>query len=351
MEGLIGPALAEVLEANRDRYNARFAQVRRQFPRLDGAAFLNVLRRRVEPITRAGAGADADRLPDLIDVLYEVTLEMLGKGLIGPHARHADFEAQWGELMLAMTPCIYRWPRELIGPLTNALYNLHVTPRCWPRAWLRSMAKVAADCADPDQVRAAGQIAAWTCGMAQHRKAALALASKLPTSLTTRLLSSPAGSAASVSFVIQRLAADPWFDPRRPASQAAMQRETTSQGAVKVQVVAVIGGFRGLGGEFLRPPLVAVNDGALYASDGTSCWLVMADAFGAIFHRVAMELPKNRSDAAYSIKANGLVRGPTSSISLPLLGGASSSAATSTTLAVTLPMSHRVFLFSERQAS
>src|SRR5690606_16767890 len=126
-------------------------------------------------------------------------------------ARHADFEALWAELMLAMAPCIHRWPHELVGPLTNALYNLQVTPRCRPRDWLRSMAAIAADCADPVQVRAAGQIAAWTCGMAQHREAALALAPTLPASLTARLLSSPASSAASVPLLIQRLAADPWF--------------------------------------------------------------------------------------------------------------------------------------------
>ena len=68
MEGLIGPAFARELEAGRDRFNARFAQARRAFPGLDGGAWLDCLRHRVDPIVSALADQDPGRLSDAVEV-------------------------------------------------------------------------------------------------------------------------------------------------------------------------------------------------------------------------------------------------------------------------------------------
>ena len=59
MEGLVGPAFAAALEAGRERFNARFAQARRTWPRLDGGVFQEFLRRRIDSIVARLAGTAA----------------------------------------------------------------------------------------------------------------------------------------------------------------------------------------------------------------------------------------------------------------------------------------------------
>ena len=369
MEGVVGPAFAAVLESGRERFNARFLQARRTWPRLDGGVFLALLQSRIDPIVaamsrrtefhsvrarpedanvseggRSGTpsyGSAANSVPansvrpDGVEVLYDVALELLGKGIIGPNARHPQFEALWGDLMAATAPLLAQSPRELIGPLTNALYNLLQTPRCRAAEWVRIVAAVGDQCPDAEALRGAGQLAAWACGMAHYRSAALDLAAALPREVAARVLLPPGTSPESLTSVLVRLRTDPWYDPRGTRT------------ATSLRIVAEVGGFRGLGGECLQPPVVAVHDDAIYISDGTSVWLLLADAFGAILHRVSEPLPKNRSNGHYVLKKDGTVQGPTSRAKFPLLAGASSSAATETMLAVTLPMSHRVFLVSE----
>jgi hypothetical protein len=190
--------------------------------------------------------------------------------------------------------------------------------------------------------------------MAQYRSEALDLAETLPRAIAARVLLPAGSSPESVPHVLARLRSDPWFDPRAVAEAASFgtagpanrQAGSLPHGS-PLRIVAEVGGFRGFGGECLRPPLVAAHDDSLYVSDGTSVWLLLADAFGAVLHRVSEPLPKNRSNGRYVLKKDGTVHGPAEKVTFPLLAGASSSAATATTLAVTLPMSHRVFLVSE----
>jgi hypothetical protein len=338
MEGLVGPTFAAALAADRERFNARFAQARREHPGLDGGAFLEHLIRSIDPAIRAIGELDGSRVRELVEVLYDVSLEMFCKGLIGPHSRLPGFEKLWGELLVGAAPALAAAPGELIPELTNALYNLHVTPRCRPADWLGLMVAVAGNCQDAAGYRAAGQVAAWICGMAQYREAALALARKLPVPLVARLLLPESALGDSVPALLERLAADPWFRPDHGAGQQGLR------------VVAEVGGFRGFGGEFMRPPLVAARDDRIFVGDGQTCWLLIADAFGAVLHRVADALPQSTGRGPFTLLNNGTVQGRSGKLKLPILAGASSSAGTETTLAATLPMSHRVFLVSEAAA-
>lgn len=335
MEGVIGPNFAQALAADRDRFNARFAQARRTWPRLDAASFLNFLRRRIDPVVAAIAEHNAAHAPQAVEAFYEMSLELIGKGLAGPNARDVEFEPLWAELMTRTAAALAWSPRELIAPLTNALYNLTQTPGCRAAEWCRLVGSVAANSADVGQIRAAGQVAGWLCGMAQYRDSALELARTMPANLAAALLLAPGSSTELLPSVLERLSADPWFRPDRDRSRE------------ELRIVAEVGGFRGFGGVLLRPPLVASEGDSLYVSDGTSCWLLLADAFGAVFHRVPDELPKNRSNGRYVLHRDGTAAGPHSQTHFPLLAGASSSAAIESTLAVTLPISHKVFLLSE----
>jgi hypothetical protein len=334
MEGVISPAFARALEGGRDRFNARFAQALRAYSRIDGAAFLDLLRCRVDPVLRK---VEDSRVPALTEVLYDATLELLGKGLIGPAARHPEYERRWGELLAGTVRLVESSSVELVGMLSNALYNLLTTPCCRPAEWCRVMVELSVDCAR-DTLLKLGQLAAWRFGMAHYRTAALGLARTLPPRPVTRILLGPSGDVKDLHGVVDRLEPDPWHHPLEP---------NTIRGP---RLVAEVGGFRGNGGAFIRPPVVSACDGHLFADDGESTWLVTADAFGAVLHRTHPPQAADKPNGRWKLDKAGTVTGQRGKAKLPLLANASSSAGTERTLAVALPHSHRVFLVSEEVA-
>jgi hypothetical protein len=114
-------------------------------------------------------------------------------------------------------------------------------------------------------------------------------------------------------------------------------------------VVARAGAFRGFGGLFVEPPVVAAAGEHFLVRSGGDCWLLTADAFGATFHRAT---PEESKDARPSSVPPGVTaRGTTVSIDgarvdLPELGEINGVAANGTTLAVTSPLSHAVVLLA-----
>ncbi|HJZ54753.1 MAG TPA: hypothetical protein VKE74_07320 [Gemmataceae bacterium] len=335
MEGVIAPPFVRALEAGRERFNARFAQARRAFPRLEGQVFLDLLRRRVDPVLQAIAERDEGQVAAATDVLYDVTLELLGKGMLGQTARQPDFERLWTEALTGTAVLIARQPGELIGRLSNALYNLLTTSGCRAAEWCQQMAGLASDVPDADTFLKLGMVAAWRCGMAHFRTAALELARKLPPAAVARILLPPMSNTAQLLAAVERLEADPWFNPSNPNPPPGPR------------LVAEVGGFRGFGGGFRSPPTVFASAGHLYAGDGESTWLLTADAFGAVFHRLHPPEKAGTGNGRLRLDRVGTVWGTRGEAAFPVLAWASSSASTETTLAVTLPHSHRVFLISE----
>jgi hypothetical protein len=115
--------------------------------------------------------------------------------------------------------------------------------------------------------------------------------------------------------------------------------------------VGSAGAFRGFGGVFLRPPLVAGAGGQLFAYDGESCWLLHADVFGSTLHRVSDQLSADDEGSTFRLEPDGRVSHRRHSAVFAELKGASSWAANQTTLAVTSPLSHRVTFVACTQES
>jgi hypothetical protein len=332
MEAMIGVRLAQALERGRGRYNALFAEARRARPALDGSAFLDFLRRRVDPVVAAMGEIEPAELDATTGVLYEGALALFAKSWVGPNARHAEFEALWCELLTGSVRFVAREPAKTVGSLSNALCNLFGTPRARPSAWCRAMAATAPHCETAPQLLAAGQIAAWLSGMTHYREQALAIAATVPEPVLRTLLGCLAGPGADGAVALEAIKRDPWSDGSPQAAQG-------------LRIVAEPGGFRGFGAEFLRPPRVASDDENLFVSDGSSCWLLLADAFGSVLHRAGSKLPAKPGKGSFALERDGTVRSPSGERkSFPRLAGASSFASTSVTLAVTLAHSHRVFL-------
>jgi hypothetical protein len=167
----------------------------------------------------------------------------------------------------------------MIAAVTNALTHLDEAPGARPDQWVEVMAEVAATGAGPDDCQRAGLVAAWRAGLAAYRAGALEVAAQLDPALASAALGGP--------DILGALQADPWYDPRIGGRRIGSMR---------------VGGFRGLGGPFLSPPLVAEGPSGVVATDGDGWWLLFADAFGTAAvrtpapaqapHRKVQEAPK-----------------------------------------------------------
>lgn len=334
---LAGP-FAQILEANRARFNARFAEARRFQPRLDPEAFKEHLRSIVAPIVEAVARERADKAAETAEALYDLSLDLLGQEFLGPNSRYPFIVDGWRYLLPRLPRFVAEAPREFVGSMTNALYNLSATPGAHPHEWAASLLQLAEVCPDAPMLLKAGQVAAWRAGMAHYRLNALDLCRDLPSPVAlTALGLSPQSEHPPLDSLIESLKANPWLHPTSDL------RPLTSD----LQIVARVGAFRGFGGLFLAPPLVFSSGDQFIVTDGEGSWLLTADCFGATWHRTEAQPVETKSAARFTINRDGQVSvNGTPTREFPELANAQSSAANRTTLAVTTPLSHAVYLIA-----
>lgn len=339
MEDLITGPFAQVLEANRARFNARFAEARRFQPRLDPAAFSDHLRLVVAPLVEAVARERADKAAEVADVLYDLSLDLLGREFIGPNSRRPFIVEGWRFLLPRLSRFVAEAPREFVGSVTNALYNLSITPGARPGEWAASLFRLAEVCPDAPTLMRAGQVAAWRAGMAHYRLTALDLCRDLPSpAALTALGLSPQAEHPPLDTLIESLKANPWLRP-----DSNLQSPISNY---QLRIVSRVGAFRGFGGLFLEPPLVWPADDDFVVSDGKGTWLLVADVFGATFHRADIKAPSLKASSPFTINKAGSVSFGKTSHAFPELANANSSAGNNTTLAVTTPLSHAVYLIA-----
>jgi hypothetical protein len=293
------------LAARRERYNAQFRLARS----LDAEEFLRHLRDVVGPLVDAAGG---DPVP-VTDSLVDLSVALAGR---------RGVDGIW-PLLRAVLPFVAAAPRRVPVSLANALQHLGSAPAGRQGDWIDTMVALAGRARGVDELLDAGAVAAWRCGLARLRASALDVAARL----RAELLGIALGTSSTVD--IDRLAADPWFDPG-------------SAGSRELRVVRRVGSFRGFGGVFARPPLVSTSDGAWYATDGTDAWRVYADRFGFDYRRVA-ELPDAGQNDGLVLDGGRVVDSAGGRpLEVPELGEASSWASCGGTLAATTPWTHGI---------
>jgi hypothetical protein len=156
----------------------------------------------------------------------------------------------------------------VFGSLANAIvylqrYNVSTDE------WLNRV-RMAAVLGDTTTTLRAGQVAAWALGLSQFRDGALAVASTLSDNALGAALG--ATQALPVSETVRRMHAERWWRPGRsmPTSPAVAHR---------------VGGFRGFGGPFLRPPRLGTRDEHIVVCSGDEAWTLHADVWGATLTR------------------------------------------------------------------
>jgi len=325
--GLLDQRLIELLESRKEAFNRRFVEVRQHYRQLSPGAFSQVLRERVLPVADTVLQVAPEHLAAVFDTLYDTALRLTALELIGPGSRQPLLDRAFVELLPSAAHLIAPAASERIPALLNALYNLGMEPAADAERWLRIMVELAQRERRGGVYLDCGKVAAWICGMAHYRDAALSIAPNLP----REHLASMLDVADAQSDLPQRLA-DPWlrFDG----------------GARKLRLVARSGGFIGFDGPFVEPPDVACFGDRLYAFDRQAAWRVFADRFGVLMRRYGTDLPDGdpQGNTNFRVNRKGEVRIGEHTEAFPQLADCSSQAATAHTLAVALPHSHHIFL-------
>ena len=317
-----------VLLRRRERYNQQFRHARHHTRGLDPAEFLTHLRDVVGPIVDTVHG-DAEAVSD---ALVELSLALAARGRLGSSGAVADGLRR---LLPAIPDLVAAEPRRLPVAVVNALHHLDFSPTGDPSGWVDTMLELRMHTAGVPEFLDAGAVAAWRRGLAQLRDAALATAATLPEQLVRVALD------MTSTVDVARLAADPWLDPTligRDGSGLLLARR--------------VGGFRGFGGSFRRPPTVSTTDGRWYASDGEDAWRVHADRFGVSLGRVVAMPAGSSENGPLVLKAGGIDSDTETGAALELteLEDVTSWASAGGTLAATTPWTHGI-LFVARTAA
>jgi hypothetical protein len=313
-----------VLSARRDTYNARFRLARHRARSLDPQAFLTHLREVVGPVVDA-----APNPVPVADALVDLSLRLATTGRLRPDDAIDDGMRR---LLPELVDFLAADPGRLPVAVVNALHHLDASPTGDPTGWIDTMTAVARQL-DPatgaPALLDAGAVAAWRHGLAQLRDVALDTARRLPDDLTGTALNT---ESTVDSLLLDQLADDPWLDPSIADDEPVLL------------LARRVGGFRGFGGTFHRPPRVSTSHGRWYASDGDGCWQVFADRFGVSLRRLAAPPAEDYGSGDLRLTRGGVVtdRVTGAMLELPELADATSWAASGTTLAATTPWSHGI---------
>ncbi len=330
-------AFQAALLGNRARFNAKFAEARHYQPKLDGDAFADLLHSLVAPIVEAVHQTNPDSTYIVTESLYDIALDLLAQDLLGPQTRHPVLASGWTYLLPKLARFIAADPRTVIAAVTNALYNLALAPGARPGEWMRDLIAPADHCPDVETLLKVGQILAWKSGLAHYRASALDRLQTLPPALARLSLALPADDPQPLDSIISRLRADSWSRPTLHASHSTPQ----------LQIVKRVGAFRGFGGLFLVPPIVEPAGDHFLVTDGEGTWRLTADLFGATFHRSThSDSHSNSHSNSFTLSRSGEVKTPNAKRHFPELAQSTSHAANLTTLAVTVPYSHAIYLIA-----
>ncbi len=333
MSTLVHPSLAGVLRSSRAEFNARFVEMKRRHPELDADGFSAVLQTMVDPIAEAVQAVNPDRVAPAVWAAYDAALIVAAEKLAGPGGRYPAISRAWQELLPAVARLVAAAPHRVIGAVTNALAQLAGTHGVRAEEWTERLLRIAPSVTTVDEFLRAGQVAGWRCGLAHYREGALAAADALPPAVALRLLEAPAD--ASWPAVGAQLRQERWWNPAHAAEPGPLR------------VVRTTGAFRGFGGLFIEPPVVAAMGEQIFVRSGVGHWLLTCDAFGATFYRAepaefeaAWRETSKLKIVSTSIRYDGATR------ELPAVGEISSAAATSDTIAVTGTLTHSITLLA-----
>lgn len=264
----ISPALEKVLRAGRPQFNARVTEAKHRYPAFKAEDFTDFLIKGVDPLVQAVDKAAPDYCSSVAVAAYDIALNLVGRDLAGPHTHNQRMNRLWQDIFPAIALRVAENPQLILGALSNALVNIEALPSARPDQWLVTMQKSAPQAASSEHLLSIGVLAAWCCGAAHFRQAALRAAATLPETLVQDLLG--VDKKIPLSVLIQNLENNPWW---------LLQLQTADEQSIQKEV----GAFSGFGGYFSAPPQVRVNGDGFVVKSGDRYNILIADAYGAVF--------------------------------------------------------------------
>lgn len=286
--------LAELLNRDRDKFNARFLIARSRWRALSPGEWKAVLAESVAPVVFAAEQALPERAEAVAEAAYEGALELLARDYLGPRAPSEAMEVLWRDILPRVVSVIALAPRRVLPRACNALLGLraHGLEAVWARR-LRALALSGAfDQSDAEQFEHALLVLAWRCGLAHARRAAFKYLREMPFELARAVVGAPQAEPAAWASLLARLEREPFFNPSQAPSQAS---DASSKGlGGRLKIVAQVGEWEAWGGGMASPPHVARRRGALWAWSGRAWWRLHADAFGATLLPARFEVPPDK---------------------------------------------------------
>jgi hypothetical protein len=327
----LSPAFTSILRERRHAYNYRWSEARSRFPHLtseDAASFfVNDLAPLIDAL--AASAVQPDQLELLCDIAVDVGSRATGLRLLGVNASQPWVTELWRNTFPALAHLIAANPLAVITEMSHATAQFSTHGASRPQQWLRLLTALGPQAADLEQLRLLGKVIAWRSGLAHYRTGALTAADHLPPSLVEPALEIHAGQSWSTLRVALQ-------ESKWPASLVG-----------DTALLTKVGSFRGFGGVFLEPPMLATHDNDLIARSGGDAWLVSADVFGSTLHRI----DDDGSPAGTTVEEPTVILGDyvfvgSQAVELGAAAPVTSAAQQGNVLAITTKNSHAIWLLN-----
>jgi hypothetical protein len=337
MEHPLTGAFADLLREHRDLFNTLYAFGKANVPPVADEEFRQVLRDFVAPVVEAIAPAFPEQALPVARHLFELSQELLGRKFLGPAAKIPALPKLLSDLLIRLGSFTAAAPAIVPGLFCNALCRLsRVAPGAGAR-WVDQMAEAGKHLASVDDLLAYGRTLAWTLGIPDFRESALAQLPGLPLPLVAKTFGFPENALVNIDVLCHNLRTFPWLKPH----QALIPEPR-----VELMPVGMSGGFAGFGGPFHHPPEVFVSEGRIVGIDAENARCLQADVFGHSWGPLQAEMPTiDRAGTATGTKNGAMLEFHGKRLEIPVFSHCTSVAFSDTTVALTIPFSHQVFLF------
>lgn len=255
MEKLSYPPLIAHLEENRELYNQLLLETEMRYGPLDKDLLRGWMVNNVEPLLIQSTLQNEESLPRIFKALFQELLQILGTRLT--FIFEEDYRKAWA--MTKNIPHLLQIsPSRVLKAVNSAIVSLRQHQPGKIHDWIWLMNDSCAYCKTTDEFLNLGRVYAWFCGMV-HLKQKI---KETCTGLSPELLAEISRvTGGRVKF--PESLKTPWQNNFPEFKKEA-------------------GGFKGTKGFFDSPPLVALKEQIIIATDRTNTAALFADNFGQV---------------------------------------------------------------------
>lgn len=253
MERITFLPLIAHLDERSDYYNQLYRENELKYGAMDHSRIASWMVNSIEPIIKNNNASNPDKLPLLFKTFFTELLSILGNN--SGIEYEDEYRIAWA-LCLKNPSLVGMSPSRILKAIDSALESIRSFQPENVSKWITLMDHIIDNCNTVDEFLACGRIFAWLCGLAHLKSRAEIEFSKLRSDLKQVIIDAD-------SRLISAFESD-WTNLDHP------------------DFVGEIGGFVGLGGSFMAPPMVAQIGGKVFVTDRKSSYLLFADNFGKV---------------------------------------------------------------------